>query len=159
MILLCDINIKELFQKGTSYPWERPDSCLRCKYFKVWKHGFVGRYIGGFAKQVLVRRYRCPKCGCVYTIKPKGQWRRFWVTTSREIIRSIRNKLTTGKWLTGMTRQRQQYWFNGFKKQCVRAGYAVGTYTVKLLNALILGGTMPATHSLKHFSINSQLVS
>jgi len=154
MILPCAANIKDLLRKGIDYPWKRPDSCLRCGHFKVWKHGFVGRYIGGFAQQVLIRRYRCPQCGCVYTMKPQGQWRRFWAAAPGKIIKSIRMKLTTGNWVAGMTRQRQQYWFNGFKKQCIRAGYGAGEYSVELLNALIAAKTIPATHSLMHFKIN-----
>jgi hypothetical protein len=53
-------------------------------------------------------------------------------------------------WLTGISRQRQQYWFKGFKLQAMRhetpralsVGVLLRLYTTKIIIA---------THSLKYF--------
>lgn len=72
MIFSVCVSIKEIVAKGREFPWPRPESCLRCAGHRVWYHGFVPAFFDGFSEQILLRRYRCPECGCVIRIPATG---------------------------------------------------------------------------------------
>ena len=82
-----------------AFPFYRPERCLRegCKSTKIWGHGFVLLCIEGYDKPLPFRRWRCPTCGCVYTIRPCGYWSRHSapVWTIAEVLRY---RLTHGFW-------------------------------------------------------------
>ena len=88
-----------------------------------------------------MKRWRCPDCGVVYTMRPSTHWRRFlspwWL-----ILASLLQKVLHGRWLSVAGRQRQQYWQRGYLKQRQVAGGLVG---VEELHEM---GIIVATHSL-----------
>ena len=85
MILPVSANLKEIEKKGRSYPWSRPEICLCCRQSHVWGHGFVEALFDGYAKALLLRRYRCPVCGCVIKLRPKAYFSRFQATI-RQVV-------------------------------------------------------------------------
>jgi ribosomal protein S27AE len=108
---------------------------------RVWGHGYVARYFDGEPERLWMKRWRCPACGAVLTVRPSTHWRRFlcpwWL-----ILASLMQKVLQGRWLSLCGRQRQQYWGTGYLKQRQLAGGLVG------IEALHEMGIIVATHSL-----------
>ena len=116
MILPVVANLKEIEEKGRHYQWSRPDRCLRCMGSHLWGHGFVESWFDGCMGALLLRRYRCPLCGCVIKLKPKGYFKRFQATI--EIIRfHIAERLETGKWPLDCSSARCRHWLRALKRQ------------------------------------------
>ena len=115
-IVMC---VKEIFRLGKEYPFFRPERCQRegCASAKVWGHGFVLLCIDGFCEPLWFRRWRCPLCGCVHTIRPRGYWARHQTPIS-VIVESLSYRLTQGFWdkTLGLTRQRQGHWLRALRK-------------------------------------------
>lgn len=117
IILILPINacVKKIFLLGKSFPWPRPERCLRCGG-RIWGHGYTTGYFDGFHAPLWLRRYRCPDCSAVIKLKPKGYWPRFQATI--ETIRcSLSHRLTHHKWLPDLPRSRQRHWLRGLKRQ------------------------------------------
>jgi len=116
MILPVTANLKEIEEQGRNYPWMKPKVCVRCRGCRLWGHGFVGALFDGCAEVLMLRRYRCPACGCVIKLKPKGYFRRFQATI--EMIRfHIDSRLTTGRWPRGCSCPRCRHWLRALKRQ------------------------------------------
>jgi len=116
MILPVSANLKEIEKKGRNYPWLRPKICLSCRQSHVWGHGFVEALFDGYAKALLLRRYRCPVCGCVIKLRPKGYFSRFQATI--ETIRlHILIRLQAGKWPQGLSGARCRHWLRALRRQ------------------------------------------
>ena len=116
MILPVTANLKEIEEKGRNYPWIKPQVCLCCRGSHLWGHGFVESCFDGYACALLLRRYRCPLCGCVIKLKPKGYFRRFQARI--ESIRfHIASRLRTGKWPEGCGCSRCRHWLRGLRRQ------------------------------------------
>ncbi|MFH2219953.1 MAG: hypothetical protein ABII68_09890 [Pseudomonadota bacterium] len=110
MVLFFSVALKTLFREGRNYPWPRPDGCPRCKRFTVWGHGFATAIFDGYDQPLLLKRYRCPDCGCVIRLRPEGYFKRFQAPI--ETIRaSIARKSTKNRWLPGISRSRQRHWY------------------------------------------------
>lgn len=154
MVLNSKAKIKEIFKMGKEYVWQKPAGCLRCGNTVLWGHGYVERYSDGYADTLWIRRYRCPECGCVYTMRPQELWPRFQAHVVT-IIQSLSEKVTTHKWLTGISRQRQQYWFRGIKKQCRRMGMIPKEITKAQITQLCEVGIIITTHSMLHYQTHS----
>lgn len=110
----------------------------------MWGHGYVQRYFEDDAGKLLlvwVKRWRCPACGAVYTMRPSRYWRRF-LAPVKMILTSLVGKLCDGRWLPGLSRQRQQYWWRGLQSQSQRNGTTVDLATLEA------EGIIVATHSL-----------
>lgn len=90
---------------------------------------------------VWVKRWRCPVCRTIYTMRPCLYWRRFLAPVWMILV-SLATKQRHGLWLSLFPRQRQQYWWRGYKIQSHRHGLAVD------LAVLEVEGIMVATHSL-----------
>ena len=117
MILPVKADIKEIEEKGRNYQWIRPEVCLECKGSHLWGHGFVESWFDGFFRALLLRRYRCPLCGCVIKLKPRGYFRRFQATIE-EIRFHITERLNRGKWPPGgCCRARCRHWLRALKVQ------------------------------------------
>lgn len=110
--------VKEIFMLGRDYPFYRPERCLRegCKSTKMWGHGFVLLCIEGYDQPLPFRRWRCPICGRVYTIRPCGYWSRHSAPVWT-IAEALRYRLTTGFWNKhlGPSRQKQGHWLRALK--------------------------------------------
>ena len=116
MIIYVIVKLKEIFEKGRDYPWQRPECCPNCNRFKVWGHGFVSVYFDGFKTVLEFRRYRCPDCGCVIRFRPREFFSRFQAPI--DTIRSgISERLDKGKWLPHISRTRQAHWLRALKRR------------------------------------------
>jgi len=111
--------VKEIFRLGKDYRFPRPERCLRegCGSSRIWGHGFVLRYLDGYAEPLWFRRWRCPDCGCVYTIRHADYWSRHH-TPIQNIIAGISHRITHGFWdrTSGLSRQRQGHWLRALLK-------------------------------------------
>jgi hypothetical protein len=102
----------------------------------------------------LLKRYRCPDCGAVHTLRPQLYDRRFqviWFT----IFLSLLKKITLGQWLSGVSRQRQQYWWRGFRRHASRQQNFALESALGNLVTLFEAETLLATHSLTHYERTS----
>jgi hypothetical protein len=110
--------VKEIFRLGKGYPFPRPERCLHegCGSSRIWGHGFVLRYLDGYAEPLWFRRWRCPDCGCVYTIQHAGYWPRHHAPI-QAIALSLTYRTMHGFWdkTLGFTRQRQGHWLRALK--------------------------------------------
>lgn len=116
MILPLCVSIKMIVELGRDFPWPRPEFCPRCKSNRVWGHGFVGAFFDGFVQQVLLRRWRCPECGCVVKQRPDGYFDRFQ-TPIASIRSGIVHRLNTGRWPPGSSRSRQGHWLRSLYRK------------------------------------------
>jgi hypothetical protein len=141
LVLLVSVDFSLLRSAGKSYPWERPPCCRRCQGLRLWGHGYVARYFDGEPGRLWMKRWRCPDCGAVYTMRPSTHWRGFlspwWL-----ILASLLQKVVQGRWLSVAGRQRQQYWRRGYLKQRQVSGGLAG------VEELHDAGIIVATHSL-----------
>jgi hypothetical protein len=162
LIIYFDHRVKKIFEEEKDYGWVRPERCPKCGSARLWGHGYVERYFEGFKTSVWMKRWRCPDCGGVHTMRPKDFWRRFRHRVT-SIVKSLEEKISLGKWLdelspsTGLrtSREAQQYWWRGFGRQCGRAA-KTGKRSLEVLERLVTGGVMAATHSLEFFRIETQ---
>jgi ribosomal protein S27AE len=102
----------------------------------------VGRYFDGFQEALSMKRWRCPECGAVHTVRPSSHWRGFWAGVEM-ILSSLKAKLAGERWLPQVSRQRQQYWWRGYQLQRHLRGRPA-PWTELLRQQVIL-----ATHSLR----------
>jgi hypothetical protein len=93
-----------------------------------------------------VKRWRCPHCGAVMTMRPVGYWRRFLAPIST-ILESLRSKAEQGHWTAVVSRQRQQYWWGGFQRQSHFEGRPLS------LAELVTKCVIAPTHSLTYREI------
>jgi hypothetical protein len=110
--------VKEILRLGRRYPFPRPERCLHagCGSSRIWGHGFVERYFDGCDAPVELRRWRCPDCGCVYTIQPADYWPRHH-TPIETITQGLSYRIKHGFWdkALGFTRQRQGHWLRALR--------------------------------------------
>ena len=116
MIQFVAVILKEIFDQGRKFSWERPSKCSGCGSFKVWGHGFVPAFFDGFDESLLLKRYRCPDCGCVITMRPASHFSRF--QASRATIRSaLQDRINNGRWPHGLNSARMRQWLTNLKRQ------------------------------------------
>ena len=115
MILYVNIVLNKIFELGRDFIWMRPEKCPRCGNHMVWGHGFVQALFDGFDVPLLLKRYRCPDCGCVIILRPDTHFSRFQASI-KTIRSSISGKVKEKKWLPDILGSRQRYWFNNLKK-------------------------------------------
>lgn len=106
----------------------------------------MARYFDGIPDAVWVKRWRCPDCHAVHTMRPRSHWRGFWATAAT-IAAALGRKLAGESWVGELSRQRQQYWCRGYQKQSRFSGAVVP------LPELLAEGIIVATHSLTHRAI------
>ena len=147
MIIYFYVRVKSLFECGKNYPWQVPDKCPGCGGSRLWGHGFAARCFSGFIHKLWVKRYRCPDCSSVHTMRPATHWSRLH-TSRHNILRSFLSKIKFIKWRTSLPRQSQQYWFKGLIFQSSRL---VNTLvpTTEGVRGLISKAIIPATHSIQ----------
>lgn len=132
MVMFFAVKLKELFEKQRRYPWQKPTKCPSCTSQRLWGHGFAEAIFDGYERPLLLKLYRCPDCGCVIRIRPKGYFKRFQAPV--ELIRSsITLKTTKNRWLSDISRTRQGHWFKALQKRIT--AYLTGTW----LGGVVLG--------------------
>jgi hypothetical protein len=145
LVLHIGVDVQRLLELGKKYPWPRPGRCLSCKSVRLWGHGYVLRYFEDFARPLWIRRFRCPDCHTVYTLRPDLFPRRFRYSL-RTILSSLMRKITDGCWLPSLPRQNQQYWFKGLALQSVRFKNVLSPDRATV-NEIMLSGFIPSSHS------------
>jgi hypothetical protein len=119
VVLHVSVDVKRLFELGKAYPWPRPECCRSCSSRRIWGHGYVKRYFEDSCEPLWVRRFRCPECGTVYTLRPDLFFKGFRYSLIT-IILSLVKKITDHRFLSSVSRQIQQYWRKGFVFQSSR---------------------------------------
>lgn len=120
LVVYVSVNLHELSRLGKKYPWPKPETCQKCSGFRLWGHGYVKRYFDGFETLFWIKRYRCPDCGSVHTLRPDSHRRRIQAAYFL-VLASILAKILAGRWLYGISKRRQRHWFSGFKRNiCLR---------------------------------------
>ncbi len=135
MILDVKAKLNEIFKQGRDYPWKKPNNCPCCKTYRLWGHGFVTRFFDNFIKGLLLRRYRCPDCGCVIVMKPYGYFRRFQASV-RTIRYCISERIRTGRWPPGLSGPRRRHWLSALKRKAL-AYYGVDADLLHVFDALL----------------------
>ena len=106
MIIFLAVKLKKLYKKERDYSWQKPNSCPCCNSCRLWGHGYAQAIFDGFIRPLLLKLYRCPDCGCVIRLRPKGYFKRF--QASVETIRSsIACKEGINRWISVVERTRQ----------------------------------------------------
>lgn len=118
-------------------------------------HGYVQRYFDDRAGPVWIKRYRCVGCKAVHTLRPAQYWRKFLAPLT-EIVNSLRLKIEHHRWSHQWGRQRQQYWWRGFRRRLVVAG-VIGEPQLRQLWELLRAAIITATHSLRYFEIRRHI--
>ena len=121
LILHFDLDVKRLVEEGKQYCWPRPKACPNpgCRSPRLWGHGYVPRYFTVWSFGVWLKRYRCPVCDSVHTLRPKDFYKRFRYAI-KTILRSLLTRIYHGRWLKGIAHQLQLYWYEGFRLQSSR---------------------------------------
>ena len=100
-----------------------------------------------------MKRYRCPECRTVYTLRPDTHYRGFWAPW-RVILTALLGKLKGRRWMSRVSRQRQQYWRQGLRRLLLLAGVTEvsrqGCAAVAALKALVARLIIVSTHSLSY---------
>lgn len=150
LILHFEVDFKSLQRLSKDYPWPQLQRCPRCGGRRIWGHGYVLRYFDGWGEGLWMKRYRCLSCWAIHTARPTSHWRGFWAPWP-QILVSMLHKLKKGRWLSGLSRQRQQYWWKGFGKQAARERHQ--PRSLETLKALVRRWRIVSTHSLEYCEI------
>ena len=148
MIFFIRVKLKEIFEKGRAYPWPKPKVCLRCGDSKLWGHGYVESFFDGFNDALLLKRYRCPLCGCIMKLKPSGYFKRFQASI-KTIRFSISCRLKSGRWPSVLSRSRQGHWLRSLKRKV--EAYLGKTWKLSMIEAfdhLLSQGHNPVSRSI-----------
>lgn len=117
MIWFIAVDLKQIQQQGKGYAWPRPQSCLRCRHWQVWGHGFALRYFDGFSAALPMKCYRCPQCGCVMTVRPADYFPRIR-STMAVIVTCLTGRLTQGRWPDlPLPRSRLRHWLANLNRR------------------------------------------
>jgi hypothetical protein len=115
MIFFFPVILNDLFKLGRDYQWPKPQQCDRCSSCRLWGHGYVTACFDGFAESLVLKRYRCPDCGCIICLRPEGYFKRIQAPIEK-IRSSIQSKVQTGKWLSELCCNRQRHWYKSLLK-------------------------------------------
>lgn len=151
IIVYISIDFNKLEEEKKDYPWEKLGQCPSCGGPRVWGHGYVLRFFDGYEAGVWLKRYRCPECRAVHTVRPQTHYRGFWASIAR-ILESLVERALGNSWCPTLSRQRQQYWWRGFVKQASRQSNLQGD-PIAVLFRLLSQGIIPSTHSSTYCEI------
>jgi len=134
LILYSAVDVKQLYELGRSYPWEKPARCPACRGGRLWGHGFVLRYFEPFEEPAWIKRYRCPDCGAVHTMRPDTylQGLRYPLTI---ILLCLFIKSCSNRFASSLAYQLQQAWW----KALFTAASQAATCSSAQLKTLIIG--------------------
>jgi hypothetical protein len=146
MILLVCAKLKDIYEQGRNFKWEKPARCPRCNSVRVWGHGFVTAYFDGYDECIFLRCFRCPDCGCVIRMKPKGYFSRFH-TTIEKIRRCLHDRLTCGRWNPLIGKSRQRHWLLALKRNAM-AIFGLGHDLLRAFDRLVGMGKIPVSRGI-----------
>ena len=110
LIVYATVSVRDLHALGRRYPWQRPTYCPSCRSDRLWGHGFVLRYFEPYHEPFFVKRYRCPGCNAVHTLRPKpyAQGYRYPLIV---MLQCLMEKVEADRWSRALPRQLQQTWW------------------------------------------------
>lgn len=115
MIIQCDVTIKDILAQGKKFIWKKPSRCFECEDTVLWGHGFVLCYFSCVDEGIYLKRYRCPCCGVVIKMKPKGYFKK--IRTSIKIIKkSLEIRLNQKMFIPDISRETQHHWLANLKQ-------------------------------------------
>ena len=82
----------------------------------MWGHGFALAYFDMFKEGLWLKRYRCPICGTIIKLRPKGYFPRFQ-SPIKTILKSVSLKESKDKWIEGISRSRQMHWIRALRRR------------------------------------------
>jgi hypothetical protein len=148
MVILVEVELKQIVEQQRAYPWPRPVACPRCQECRLWGHGFVLAFFDGPSVAVYLKRFRCPGCRCVIRLRPKGYFARFQASIQR-IYACLRRRIINGRYDTGLSRSRQRHWMRALQRQV--AAYLGEGFRSRLLegfSTLMQRGRVPVASNL-----------
>jgi hypothetical protein len=102
---------------GRQYRWDKPQQCPKCRSNRLWGHGYVEAYFDEAGSQgVLLKRYRCPQCGVVLRLRPKGYWQRIQARIDT-VRQNLLARIEKGRWPPGCNCARGRHWLRGLRRQ------------------------------------------
>jgi ribosomal protein S27AE len=148
MIIFVRANLKKIFNKQREYVWPRPEVCPRCEQSSLWGHGFVLAYFDDAHGGVYLRRYRCPGCGCVIRLRPRGYFARIQASI-RTIRSSLSKRIDQGRYLPGLSRSRQRHWVKALIENTVAClGHGWKVRLIEAFDRLVSMGKVPVSGSM-----------
>jgi len=102
--------LRSFFKQGRDYRWPEVKRCPECHSSRIHSHGFVERYFEGFSRPLHMKRWRCRDCRAIHTARPSAYPPRFR-HSKLTILNSLRHKIIHSRWVKGLQRQTQQYWY------------------------------------------------
>jgi len=147
LILHFAVDVKRLVEEGKDFCWRRPEQCPACQSRRLWGHGYVRRYFECCSGGVWIKRYRCPDCRSVHTLRPEGFYKGFYYSVLT-ILLSLFNRILHNRWLKCLSRQVQQYWWRGLRRQASRV-HNVKVPDSHTLRQLLRKDIIPVTHSFQ----------
>lgn len=147
LILHFAVDVKRLVEEGKDYCWPRPERCPRCEGRRLWGHGYVRRYFEGWIEGIWIKRYRCPDCGAVHTLRPERFYKGFYYSILT-ILLSLLNRIVHSRYLKCLSRQVQQYWWRGLRRQASRF-HNVKVPDSHIVGQLLREGIIAVSHSFE----------
>jgi len=148
MIIYINTLLKDIFRLGRKYPWPKPTCCPRCGNSMVWGHGYVGSWFDGYEEAILLKRYRCPCCGCVIKLRPSSHLSRFQASTN-SIRSTLSIRIKTGRWPPDCSVPRAGHWLRSLKRKVFSLfGFYEGKALFKFFDYLLLFGNNPVSRSI-----------
>jgi hypothetical protein len=145
MIIAVAVNFKEIIKQGKKYDWPRPPGCQRCGN-GLWGHGYVRRYFEEASEGCWIKRYHCPRCRLMITMRPQNYWSRFY-KQSKSIRRVLACREKEKQWPPGISRQSAGHWKRGLKSQVEKLlGLMTGIFPTGF-EELIKLGWIPVSRS------------
>ena len=118
-LLICRLYLQKIQELGKQYLWQKPKTCPACDGRRLWGHGFVLRYFVGYATGLWIKRWRCPDCGAVHTVRPEGYCPGIQYPKNLQ-QKSLTAKLYGKPFLSTLPRQVQQHWLKTLRYICRR---------------------------------------
>lgn len=104
--------------------------------------------IAGFDDALAIRRYRCPSCGCVIRLRPKGYFK-WHQSPAVEIRTSLSIRVKTGRWPPGCVTNRARHWLRALKRKAVAVfGLHALADLMAVFDRLISMGLVPVSRTV-----------
>jgi hypothetical protein len=148
MIAFIELDLKRIASRDPDYCWPRPASCGRCESSKLWGHGFVAVIFARFAQALWIRRYRCPACGCIIRLRPRGYFTRHQ-SDAATIRTTLLTRLNSGYWPRNCVASRARHWLHGLKRQVLAVlGVPAFSDLIAAFDRLVVLGRVPVSRAV-----------
>jgi hypothetical protein len=145
MIAFMELDLKRIASGDPDYCWPRPSRCGRCKNPTLWSHGLVAVIFARFAQALWIRRYRCPACGCIIRLRPKGYFTRHQSDIAT-IRKTLLTRLNSGCWPRNGVTSRAGHWLRALKRQVLAVlGVPAMADLIAAFDRLIVLGRVPVS--------------